>query len=137
VGRCLSRQSAAQSYEMVFRSCQNPSVLPRDSALEAELVQNVDLQKANLVVLSGGDSQVGTRSRRDDIVALSRAFMYAGPSSVIASLWSVDDEATKQLMVAFYLGVTITRLAVARNGKQIFCSCTRITSDLFVVDGLK
>ena len=28
--------------------------------------------------------------------------MYAGSPSVIASLWSVDDEATGQLMVAFY-----------------------------------
>jgi CHAT domain-containing protein len=33
---------------------------------------------------------------------MSRAFMYAGSPSVIASLWSVDDEATEQLMVVFY-----------------------------------
>ena len=45
---------------------------------------------------------MGTRSRGDDVIAMSRAFMYAGSPSVIASLWSVDDEATEQLMVAFY-----------------------------------
>jgi len=53
-------------------------------------------------VLSGCQSQLGKRSRGDDIIGMSRAFIYAGTPSVIASLWSVDDEATQQLMVAFY-----------------------------------
>jgi len=45
------------------------------------------------------------RRRGDDIIGLSRAFLYAGSPSVIASLWSVDDDATKLLMVAFYTGL--------------------------------
>jgi CHAT domain-containing protein len=36
------------------------------------------------------------------MVGLTRAFIYAGSPSVIASLWSVDDEATRALMVSFY-----------------------------------
>jgi hypothetical protein len=35
-------------------------------------------------------------------VGLNRAFIYAGTPSVVASLWSVEDEATMELMVAFY-----------------------------------
>lgn len=36
------------------------------------------------------------------MVGLTRGFLYAGASSVVASLWQVDDEATSQLMVRFY-----------------------------------
>jgi CHAT domain-containing protein/tetratricopeptide (TPR) repeat protein len=73
-----------------------------DGALELDQVLGLDLQKASLVVLSGCQSQTGKWSRGDDIVGLSRAFIYAGSPSVIASLWSVDDEATRALMVSFY-----------------------------------
>lgn len=73
-----------------------------EGGLELEQVLGLDLKKTNLVVLSGCQSQAGKRSRNDDIVGLTRAFIYAGSPSVIASLWSVDDEATRALMVSFY-----------------------------------
>jgi CHAT domain-containing protein len=38
----------------------------------------------------------------DEIVGLTRAFLYAGTPSVLSSLWSVYSDATKDLMVAFY-----------------------------------
>lgn len=73
-----------------------------DGALDLNGVLRLNLKKTNLVVLSGCQTQTGRRSRGDDVIALNRAFLYAGASSVIASLWSVDDDATRQLMVAFY-----------------------------------
>ena len=73
-----------------------------DGPVTFDDVLNLDLKKTNLVVLSGCQSQMGKRSRGDDILGLSQAFMYAGAPFVMASLWSVDDEATRQLMVAFY-----------------------------------
>jgi len=73
-----------------------------EGALELDQVLDLDLKKTNLVVLSGCQSQTGKRSRNDDIIGLTRAFIYAGSPSVIASLWSVDDEATRALMVSFY-----------------------------------
>jgi len=36
------------------------------------------------------------------LIGLTRGFMYAGASSVVASLWKVDDEATANLMKHFY-----------------------------------
>ena len=36
------------------------------------------------------------------MVGLTRGFMYAGASRVVASLWQVDDAATAQLMGTFY-----------------------------------
>jgi CHAT domain-containing protein len=71
-------------------------------AIEVREVYGMDLAKTNLVVLSACRTQLGTQSKGDDVVGLNRAFIYAGASSVIASLWTVDDEATSLLMTAFY-----------------------------------
>jgi CHAT domain-containing protein len=65
-------------------------------------VYGLDLASADLVVLSACETQLGAQSKGDDLVGLNRAFIYAGTPSVIASLWSVDDEATAALMTAFY-----------------------------------
>jgi CHAT domain-containing protein len=35
-------------------------------------------------------------------IGLTRALMAAGSRSILASLWRVDDDATRDLMVAFY-----------------------------------
>ena len=37
-----------------------------------------------------------------DVLGLTRAWIYAGTPSVLASLWKVDDRATSRLMTAFY-----------------------------------
>jgi CHAT domain-containing protein len=72
-----------------------------ESSLDLARIYGLSLH-TDLVVLSGCQSQSGKRTRGDDISSLSRAFLYAGSPSVIASLWSVDDDATSELMVAFY-----------------------------------
>jgi CHAT domain-containing protein/Tfp pilus assembly protein PilF len=71
-------------------------------AIEVREIYGMKLNRANLVVLSACDTQLGAHSKGDDIVGLNRAFIYAGASSVIASLWAVDDEATSFLMRSFY-----------------------------------
>jgi CHAT domain-containing protein len=38
----------------------------------------------------------------EGVTGLTRAVMYAGTSAVVASLWKVDDNATKELIVRFY-----------------------------------
>jgi len=73
-----------------------------EGPLELHQVYGLDLRRTNLVVLSGCQSELGRQSRGDDIVGLSRAFIYAGAPSVIASLWSIDDAATQQFMISFY-----------------------------------
>ncbi len=57
---------------------------------------------ADLVVLSACNTGVGELSGGDEIVGMSRAFMYAGAPTVVASLWSVSDESTAMLMKSFY-----------------------------------
>ncbi|MCL5773529.1 MAG: CHAT domain-containing protein [Firmicutes bacterium] len=58
--------------------------------------------KANMVVLSACNTAGGGISSGDEIVGISRAFMYAGTPTVVASLWSISDVSTVQLMKDFY-----------------------------------
>ncbi len=57
---------------------------------------------ANLVVLSACNSGVGPIYEGEGLMALPRGFIYAGVPNVMASLWKVHDEKTKELMLSFY-----------------------------------
>ncbi|HSM85795.1 MAG TPA: CHAT domain-containing protein, partial [Candidatus Limnocylindrales bacterium] len=60
---------------------------------------------ADLVVLSACESGLGKEVHGEGLIGLTRGFMYAGASRVVASLWSVADAATAQLMTGFYRGM--------------------------------
>ncbi len=57
---------------------------------------------ADLVVLSACQTALGKDVDGEGIVGLTRGFMYAGASSVVSSLWKVEDAATAELMKRFY-----------------------------------
>lgn len=57
---------------------------------------------ADLVTLSACETGVGDIQGGDDVIGLTRGFLYAGTRSILASLWQVDDKATADLMVSFY-----------------------------------
>jgi CHAT domain-containing protein len=73
-----------------------------DGWLEVHEVYGLDLREANLVVLSACQTKLGELSRGDELVGLTRAFLYSGTPTVAATLWEVDDEATGVLMTAFH-----------------------------------
>jgi CHAT domain-containing protein len=75
----------------------------QDGRLQVQEIYSLDLTKTtDLVVLSACETQVGDVSAGDEVVGMTRAFLYAGTPTVIASLWKVDDEATTLLMERFY-----------------------------------
>jgi len=72
-----------------------------DGLLTVNEVFGLDLN-ASLITLSACQTGLGDVSRGDEVVGLSRAFLYAGTPAVIVSLWSVADQPTAILMTEFY-----------------------------------
>src|SRR5215510_9911407 len=88
-----------------------------DGRLEVREIFGMEL-KANLVVLSGCETGLGKLSTGDELVGLTRAFIYAGTPSVVASLWSVDDSSTAHLMASFYRNLkTMTKVEALRQAQ--------------------
>lgn len=61
---------------------------------------------ADLVTLSACETGLGAIQNGDDVVGFQRGFLFAGARSIVSTLWKVDDQATRDLMVHFYSGLT-------------------------------
>jgi CHAT domain-containing protein/Tfp pilus assembly protein PilF len=77
-----------------------------DGRLELHEVFDLKLH-ARLVTLSACETALGSgyfsdTPAGDEFVGMTRAFLGAGSQSVLASLWAVNDESTRALMVKFY-----------------------------------
>jgi CHAT domain-containing protein len=69
--------------------------------LTAEEIFNLDLH-ADLVTLSACVTGVNENKPGDELIGLTRALIYAGPPSVIVTLWPVHSESALRLMESFY-----------------------------------
>ena len=74
---------------------------PQNGFLQLQDIYNLNLP-ADLVVLSACETGLGKEISGEGLVGLTRGFMYAGASRVVASLWNVSDVATAKFMTAFY-----------------------------------
>lgn len=73
-----------------------------DGILTSYEVSKLDLSKCQLVVLSACETGLGFSSISTGDVGMKRALKLAGVSSIMVSLWEVDDDATALLMQHFY-----------------------------------
>ncbi len=90
----------------------DPRGQPQDGFLRLHDIYNLKLP-AELVVLSACNTALGQDVKGEGLIALTRGFMYAGATRVMASLWKVDDEATAELMKDLYQHLLQTRCSPA------------------------
>jgi len=57
---------------------------------------------ADLVTLSACQTGLGKQIAGEGMIGLTRSFLHAGAARVVVSYWNVNDEATADLMSAFY-----------------------------------
>lgn len=105
----------------------------QDGFLRLHDIYNMRLP-ADLVVLSACSTGLGKDVKGEGLIGLTRGFMYAGASSVIASLWKVDDAATAELMKHFYeamFGKGLTPAAALRDAQLVMSRDQRWQSPYF------
>jgi len=66
-----------------------------------------------LVTLSACETGINAVAPGDELIGLARGFFSAGSPTVLLSLWTVDDEATAELMSEFYSQLKTTNSPAA------------------------
>ncbi len=73
-----------------------------DGPLPLRRIYQLSLAPGSLVVLSSCSSAIGQEHADRDLVSLASGFRNAGASSVVASLWRIDDDATAKFFPPMY-----------------------------------
>jgi tetratricopeptide (TPR) repeat protein len=88
---------------LVLAGANRPAETGEDNAILTALeVESLDLRGVELATLSACETGLGEEAGGEGLLGLQRAFQLAGARSVVASLWRVDDKATRDLMTHFY-----------------------------------
>jgi CHAT domain-containing protein/tetratricopeptide (TPR) repeat protein len=75
---------------------------PGFGVMTADEVAGLNLSACELAILSACQTGLGKVAGGEGVLGLQRAFHQAGARTVVASLWTVDDAATQELMTMFY-----------------------------------
>ena len=100
----IAEPLGGQSLSMVVLADPQPNTTGEDGLLRLGEIyrRRGTLDGAEMVVLSACRTAVGPQARDDGPEALPLGFLVAGASSVISTLWSIDDRSTALLMGDFY-----------------------------------
>lgn len=87
----------------------NPSssylVLAESGRLGVGDIAGLNLDGVRMVTLSACQTALAERAPGSELTTLADAFSFAGSPTLVASLWKVDDVATRELMLALYDGL--------------------------------
>jgi CHAT domain-containing protein len=96
----VSGENSSENYS--YRRLANGNQIDLKKCLTLGDIFNLSLPKCRLVTLSACETGRIDVNSSDEYIGLPSGFLKAGSSSVISSLWSVDDFATTLLMIHFY-----------------------------------
>ena len=89
--------------------------------LTALEIAALPLDAAELVTLSACQTGLGVSAGGEGLLGMQRAFQVSGARSTLASLWGVDDAATRRLMESFYRNLwkaKLPRLEALRKAQR-------------------
>lgn len=70
--------------------------------LTSEAIFSLPLENVRMVTLSACNTALGQSEPTASVVSLAESFWVTGPSSVVATLWAVNDASTAMFMKTFY-----------------------------------
>jgi tetratricopeptide (TPR) repeat protein/CHAT domain-containing protein len=82
-------------------------------------IASLSLGRNGLAVLSACETALGEQVPGAALITLAAAFSQAGAQSIVASLWKVNDAATRDFMVAFHRALSSGGRAAALQGAQL------------------
>ncbi|MEC4818465.1 MAG: CHAT domain-containing tetratricopeptide repeat protein [Scytonema sp. PMC 1069.18] len=101
-----------------YLSLENGGILNLNKCLTLDSIFTLNLEQCRLVTLSACETGlIDFQNSSDEYIGLPSGFLYAGASSVVSSLWTVNDLSTAFLMIRFYQNLQ-KGLAVALALKQ-------------------
>ncbi|OKH57878.1 CHAT domain-containing protein, partial [Scytonema sp. HK-05] len=100
---CISPIPADADSSKRCRKLANGDAIDLEKCLTLPDIFNLNLPECRLVTLSACETGLSDPfSTSDEYIGLPSGFLKAGSSSIVSSLWSVDDFATALLMIRFY-----------------------------------
>ncbi|MCC3407572.1 MAG: CHAT domain-containing protein [Microcoleus sp. PH2017_10_PVI_O_A] len=112
----------AESNPNRYQPLQNGNILDLDKCLTLADIFALDFRECRLVVLSACETGISDfQSIRDEYISLPSGFLVAGSSSVVPTLWAVNDVSTSLLMIEFYQNLKAgLSVALALNKAQLW-----------------
>jgi len=105
----------------------NSGLLLSDGLLTVKDIFGMSMD-ADLLALSACETGINEQKPGDELVGLTRAFLYTGTRSVMVTLWSVSAKSTFILMDSFYEKLKTEKISKAKALQEIQVELMRLTA---------